>query len=95
MLVLIVEPAKGPSTRHYIDAETFLPSRLVMMVNVPQLGKDVETATDLLDYRDVDGVKIPFLLRTTSAVQTMTIALTSVTHNVAVDEALFRKPAGP
>ena len=40
---------------------------------VPQLGRDVEQTTIMLDYRDVDGVKLPHHLRVTSAIQNFTI----------------------
>ena len=93
--VLIFEPASGPATRQYIDAETYLPIRAVLKFDVPQLGREVEQTMDFVDYREVDGVKLPFRLKATSAVQNFTIALTKVEHNVPIDETLFSKPATP
>jgi zinc protease len=92
--VLVFDPASGPEIRNYIDAETLLPIRTVMTVDVPQLGQEVEQTTDLLDYKDVDGVKIPFRVRTSSSIQTITITLAKVEHDVKVDDSLFVKPAG-
>jgi len=91
--VLILEPTAGSVARQYIDAQTYLPIKLVLKVDVPQLGREVEQSTEFYDYRDVDGVKIPFALKSTSAVQSFTIAITKVEHNVSIDEALFAKPA--
>ena len=47
------------------------------------------------DYREVDGVKMPFLLRASSAVQNYTIVITKVELNVPIDATLFSKPANP
>lgn len=87
------EPTTGSVVRQYIDAETFLPLRAVVKVAVPQLGgQEIEQTTQLLDYRDVDGVKLPFRIESSSSIQSFTITLKTVEHNVPMDEALFSKP---
>lgn len=58
-----------------------------------ELGQDLEQTTEFLDNKEVDGVQIPFRFRTTSSVQTIDVRVTKVEHNVAVDQALFSKPA--
>jgi hypothetical protein len=90
--VVIFEPTTGSVIRQYIDTETYLPIRAVVKTDVPQLGREVEQTMDLSDYREVDGVKIPFRLSATSNVQNFTIVLTKVEHNGQVDEAVFSKP---
>ena len=50
--------------------------------------------TDFFDHRDVDGLKVPFLVKSSSAAQSFTINVTRVEHNVKVDETLFVKPGG-
>jgi len=89
--VLILTPKSGSVVRQYVDAESFLAIRVMLKVEVPQVG-EFEQTTDLLDYRDVDGLKIPFLVKSTSAVQNSTIVITKVEHNTRIDEALFSKP---
>ena len=91
--VINFEPVSGSPTRLYIDAETYLPIRSVITADVPQLGRQIEQTTDFLDYREVDGIKIAFQLKAASAVQNFTVKVNSVEHNIAVDEALFAKPA--
>jgi hypothetical protein len=86
------EPTTGSTIRQFIDAETYLPIRAVIKVTVPQLGQDVEETSDVSDYRDVDGVKIPFRLSVASNVQNYTIVITKVEHNTPIDDALFVKP---
>jgi hypothetical protein len=92
--VLLFDPASGSAVRQFIDAESYLPTRLTVTVNVPQLGQDIEQTNDFSDYRDVDGIKVAFHLRSTSSVQNFTVDVTKVEQNVAVDEALFSKPKG-
>jgi hypothetical protein len=60
---------------------------------VPQLGGEIEQTNEYLDYRDVDGVKLPFRIRSTSSVQNFNVTVTKIEHNGAVDQALFSKPA--
>lgn len=91
--VLILRPRSGPAARQFIDAESFLPVKLIIKIDVPQIG-EVEQTTEFSDYRDVDGLKIPFRVKASSAVQNFIITLTKVEHNIKVDDALFSKPGG-
>ena len=90
--VINFEPVSGSAIKQYVDAETFLPLRIVVKADVPQLGQTIEQTSDFLDYRELDGIKVPFELRSSSAVQNFTIKLTKVEHNAKIDEALFSKP---
>jgi outer membrane lipoprotein-sorting protein len=92
--IVVFDPPTGSESRTFIDAETFMPIKTVMKTDIPQLGQEVEQTTEFLDYKEVDGVKVPFRIRTSSSIQTITITLTSVTHNGKVDNSLFVKPAG-
>ncbi len=89
--VLLFEPSAGPAVRQYIDAESFMPLKGVIKMNVPQLG-DVEQTSEASDFRVVDGVKVPFKLQVTSPATSFTIVVSKVEHNVPVDEKLFVKP---
>jgi len=91
--VVIFDPTSGSAIRQYFDAETYMPLKSVVTVNVPQLGQDVEQTTEFLDYREVDGIKIPFRLKISSSVQSFTITTTKVEHNVKLDPSMFVKPA--
>jgi hypothetical protein len=90
--VVSFQPAVGSTMKQYIDASTFLPVRMVMTVNVPQVGQDVEQTSDLSDYRAVDGVQVPFVLRSSSSIQAFTVTLAKVEHNLPIDDKLFAKP---
>jgi hypothetical protein len=90
--VLISTPKSGPPTRVYLDAESFLPIKAVATTASPDAGQ-FEGTTELLDYRDVDGVKVPFQIKFTSPATGFTIAFTSVAHNVTTDPSIFATPA--
>ena len=89
--VLTVKSKTGPAVRQLIDAETYLPLRVVTKIELPQIGT-VEQTSDFSDLRDVDGVKVPFTIKSSSTAQSFTITLTKVEHNGKIDEALFSKP---
>ena len=91
--LLLFTPKGGATVRQYIDAETYLPRRMVASVDVPGMGV-LDQTSDLLDQRDVDGVKVPFTVKSSSAAQSFTITVTRVEHNVKIDETLFVKPSG-
>ena len=89
--VLLYKPTSGSDSRQYIDAETFLPIKVVLKVDVPPVG-EFEQTIEFSDHRDVDGVKVPFKVKSTSSVQNSTIVITKVEQNTKVDPTLFTKP---
>jgi len=89
--VLVYKPKTGPSSKNYIDAATFLMLRQVMTMDIPPLGP-YEQITDFSDEKDVDGVKVPHRLISTSSLQTLTVTISRVEHNGALDQTLFVKP---
>jgi hypothetical protein len=48
---------------------------------------------DFDDYRDVDGVKVPFLWRETNGDTTYTLTFSEVHHDVELSDSEFAKPA--
>jgi len=93
VFVLVYEPTSGSAVRHFIDAETYMELQAVVKVDIPQLGGEVEQTTSFGDYRDVDGVKVPFQIKSSSTVQNFAVTMSKVEHNVTIDPALFTKPA--
>jgi hypothetical protein len=90
--LLLIKPGSGPVVRAFIDAENYLLLKQVVKVAVPQIGGELEQTTDFVDQRDVDGVKVPFQVKSTNAVQTSTVTITKVEHNATIDQSLFSKP---
>src|SRR5262245_33834694 len=89
--VLLFKPKTGSVARTFVDTETYLPARIMIKVDTPETG-EVEQTTDLSDYRDVDGIKVPFTIKVSTAGQGFTIAVSKVEHNIKIDEAVFSKP---
>ncbi len=78
--------------RLFFDMQTGLLLRKVILLQLP-VGID-PTQIDFEDYREVDGVKIPFTIRTLYAEPgySGTRKFTEIKHNVAVDETKFAMP---
>jgi outer membrane lipoprotein-sorting protein len=91
--VLQYTPKTGSAAKQFFDAETYLLLRTVMRVDMADLGGEVEQTTDVSDYRDVDGVKVPFSVTVANSAQTITITLSKVENNKPIDEAMFSRPA--
>ena len=89
---LLLTPAKGPASRLWIDAATYQPVKAVLTVETAEVGP-VEQTMVMSDFREVDGVKLPFKMVGSSTIQTFTLVVTKVEHNVTVDPARFAKPA--
>jgi outer membrane lipoprotein-sorting protein len=73
----------------YLDGETYLDAKVSTQNN--QLRLDQEMS----DYRDQDGIKVPFLIRTlTNGVVQSELKVQKVEFNVKLDDALFKVPKG-
>lgn len=94
-IVLLLTPKTGSPVRMYLDAETYLIAQTIVKVNAPQMGGDIEQKVQFTDYRPVDGVMVPFHVANTTPAQTLTITLTKVEQNIALDDAMFAKRQAP
>ena len=90
--VTIVQGLQGgqPAANFYFD-DTGLLVRLVTWTRTP-VGF-VPTQIDYGDYRDVAGVKVPFQRTVSQTYMRMSIELTDVQPNVAIDRKIFERPA--
>jgi photosynthetic reaction center cytochrome c subunit len=79
--------------RLYFDQPSGLLVRLVRLGDTP-LG-ELPTQIDYADYREVDGVRIPFRWSLARPSGRFTIQVADVEQNVPVEDAKFAKPAGP
>lgn len=90
-IVLLMTPKTGSAVRMFLDPETYLVARTVTKINSPQMGGDIEQTVELSDYRAVDGVKVPFQVVNSNPMQSLTIRLSKVEHNGALDDSMFVK----
>ena len=84
-------PEGGDPTKMYFDAENGLLLRVISpnhdVDGVSQMQEDFE------DYRDVDGVKVPFVWHQKNGDTAYTLAFSEVHHDVDLSESEFAKPA--
>jgi hypothetical protein len=95
VVVVVDRPSEGVQRRYFFDAQTWLLLRVVTLTDaiLNQLPEQV----DFEDYRDVDGVKLPFVVRV-SAIDTFnsrTQTITEVKHGVPVEDKIFDMPPAP
>ena len=85
----------GKGERLYFDTQTGLLVRRITSTRT-MVGL-IPEQVDYEDYRDVDGMKVPFTIRITSidSFYSSTRKFTEIKLNVPVDETKFNKPAGP
>jgi len=83
-------PRVGSSEKFYFDAET----GLLVRHDVSRLSSNGAVRAELYlnDWREVDGVKIPFRLTETMPGVTFVFTLEEVRHNVPVEESIFKQP---
>jgi hypothetical protein len=81
----------GSSEKMYFDTETGLLIQSEVPIDVPDEGKTIVNS-QYEDYREVDGVKMPFTIRQASADFDYVIKLTEVKYNAPIDDAKFKKP---
>ena len=84
-------PEGGPPEKLYFDVQ----SGLVLRDSSQRHGPDgvSEFQQDYEDYRDVDGVKLPFTIRQTNEGTLVIITVAEYHHNVPLDDGEFVKPA--
>ena len=90
--VIQFTPKTGPGIRVFIDTKSFMVVKTIITVNVPQLGRPIDQVVEFSDYRDVDGIKIPYTTKSTNPLQTITATLNDVKHNTEIDDSVFSKP---
>jgi photosynthetic reaction center cytochrome c subunit len=81
---------KQPPVNFYLDQESGLPLRLVRYDETP-VGR-IPVQTDFSDYREVNGIKIPFTRITARPARRITIKIDQIEQNTAIDDSMFMKP---
>jgi photosynthetic reaction center cytochrome c subunit len=81
----------GDMDKLYFDTQSGLLVRAITTVHTPQGALVIQS--DLSDYRDADGIKLPFTVHQSSAQSDYTIKFTEVKHNLQLADSQFAKPA--
>ena len=82
-----------PKEKLFFDADSGLLLRRIIF-RATLLGA-LADQTDFDDYRVVDGVKVPFLVKSANGLSTNTRTYTDIRFNVSVDDTKFAMPAPP
>ena len=88
--VIVATPTGLEAQTFYFDKQTGLLLREDMTVTTPEGVMPVKTFYD--DYREVDGVKVPFKMRAVLPQFESIVTFTEVKNGVKIDDALFSKP---
>ena len=91
--LVVGESAGKPPLQLYIDRESGLLLRLVRYAETA-LGRN-PTQIDYADYREADGVKMPFRWTLSRPGNRFTIQIEQVQQNVSVDDSKFVPPLPP
>jgi len=89
-IVMKITRPSGNFVTLYFDPATYLLARSVTLIDNP-MGGTMQQSGESQDYRTVDGIKVPFTIINSNELQTLTIKLTKVEQNVAIDDAMFKK----
>ena len=89
--VVLARREKKLPARLYFDKDSGLLLRIVRFDETP-VGR-LPVQTDLSDYRDIKGIKVPFQRIVARPSRRMTIKLDQIEQNVPIDDSTFEKPA--
>lgn len=81
----------GDVSYYYLDAEEYVPIRIVAVRQVQ--GQPAELTTILDEYREVGGLLFPFSIHIDTPAGTQSLAFERIEVNVPVDEGVFAMPA--
>jgi hypothetical protein len=85
-------PAEGKPDTLYFDAETALLVRQDIYFEGSK-GKPAPTEIYYEDYREVDGIKLPFTIRQVYLDYSTTLKVYDVKHNVPIEDSKFDGPS--
>jgi outer membrane lipoprotein-sorting protein len=89
--VITATPASGPPETFYFDAET----GLLLKRDFERITLEdgiVQYEMFYRDYRDVDGLKLPFSIEQRSPDSTMIFKFSEIKNNAALEDDAFAKP---
>ncbi|HJP90581.1 MAG TPA: c-type cytochrome [Pyrinomonadaceae bacterium] len=89
--VVEAKPIYSDPRKLYFDTETGLLIRTLIEETCP-LGSTLDQM-EFSDYRNVNGVKLPFLIRRTSLWENSVMRIIEVKHNVSISDVKFDMPA--
>ncbi|MBC7932333.1 MAG: c-type cytochrome [Rubrivivax sp.] len=95
VLVVVDRPKEGVTQRFFFDSQTGLLLRITTVTDT--VLNPIPEQLDFEDYRDVEGVKLPFVIRLSNidTYYSVTRNIREVRHNVPVEDKQFDMPPAP
>jgi outer membrane lipoprotein-sorting protein len=91
---LKVTTKNGLVQHYYLDADTGLERKT--SVTIDQGGQPVTVVSELSDYRDVEGLKVPFMVKqSVNGTPLSQLTIEKLEVNAPVDDSIFRMPKKP
>lgn len=84
-------PEGGAPDKLYFDTASGLPVRLISQHHTPEGVTQFQE--DFSDYREVDGVVLPFVIKQSGADSSFVVKISDLRHNVELQDSEFSKPA--
>jgi hypothetical protein len=88
--VVAASPANGLADKFYFDTLSGLPFRMDAVRPGPAGQVSMEVYLD--DWRDVDGVKLPFRITQSLSGLSLVFEFLEIKHAVTLDDHIFNKP---
>ena len=89
--VVKVQPKEASAVTYYISTKTFLPVKTISLIVSSTSSQKIPIASTMSDYREVDGVMIPFkVVSENPGMGDVVIYTKEVKHNVKIDDAKFK-----
>ena len=90
-IAVVFEPEGGSKFTEFYSTKSFLLLKRDGVIPSSTGGPSLPYSVTYSDYRDVDGVKVPFLsINTSISNGSVVTRLTSVKHNQEIDDAIFK-----
>jgi len=88
--VIELQPTSGPADILYLDAESYLPVR----VNSARIQRGVSVPIEIYldDWREVEGIKVPYTMTQRFPKLTLILTVKEIRNNVPVDAKIFERP---
>lgn len=91
MYQLTLTKADGDIDEMYIDEDSYLLSKMIRKTSINNSEVEVEVFYD--DYRNIDGVLLPFKIEQRfNSQQGMVVNIKEIKFNIEVDDKIFDKP---
>lgn len=82
--------ADGGVKDYYIDANTYLISKI--KAKVESMGQTMDVETKVVEYKDINGIKIGSKIEVDTPMGTQSMVMEEVKFDQAMDDSIFTKP---